>query len=184
MEDDEEVDISEDDEDNDEAVVRVPASLSETLAQQNASLATSLASLIDNAGANPALFAAHGIFPPGLAFDHSGVLKVPAHRPGPPPPIGASPSHPLLAPSATGLSPAHLDYAAWLCRPGMMQLPGAAAGAYLPIPANILAARLGGEKENVGSVHRKEPCDLVDDAGNSSQQAKMNSPELIFILCA
>ena len=93
----------------------------------------------------------------------AGVIKVPAHRPSvsqalaqiaPHVPGGLAPAanpgvlFPGLAaaaaaaahaPNAAALSPsAAIDYSSWLCRP--LPLPG-----YLPIPPNILAARLGGK---------------------------------------
>jgi hypothetical protein len=161
-EDHEDIKVEDDDEEGseDEAgdVPRVPASSAcfsaEALAQQNAALATSLASLVDAGAAHPALFGAHGLLSSAAAaaavsgLDPSGALiKVPqAHRPVAPPQlpphsVGASSPH-LLAPSGAGppgLAP-HLNaYAPW-----MMQLP------YLQhLPPTLLAARLGAGKYHI-----------------------------------
>ena len=89
------------------------------------------------------------------AISSSGIRWPP---PAPPPggPVTATPTHRPFAPTAAvgGLSPAGVganpaaaaaaaaaaaDYASWLCRP--LSMPGAAGG-YLPLPANLLAARL------------------------------------------
>ena len=88
------------------------------------------------------------------AISSSGIRWPP---PAPPPgaPVTATPTHRPFAPTAVGgLSPAGVganpaaaaaaaaaaaDYASWLCRP--LSMPGAAGG-YLPLPANLLAARL------------------------------------------
>ena len=59
----------------------------------------------------------------------AGMPPPPPHAPPPPPP-------PHLAAAAAA---AAADYASWLCRP-IPGLPG-----YLPLPSNLLAARLGGE---------------------------------------
>ena len=56
-----------------------------------------------------------------------------AAAPGLSPGVGANPA------AAAAAAAAAADYASWLCRP--LSMP-AAAGGYLPLPANLLAARL------------------------------------------
>ena len=53
--------------------------------------------------------------------------------PGLNPGVGSNPA------AAAAAAAAAADYASWLCRP--LSMP-AAAGGYLPLPANLLAARL------------------------------------------
>ena len=62
-------------------------------------------------------------------FGPPASAAIPGLNPG----VGSNPA------AAAAAAAAAADYASWLCRP--LSMP-AAAGGYLPLPANLLAARL------------------------------------------
>ena len=137
--------------------------------------------------------------------ESNGIIKVPAHRPPGLPPafppgglLGLPPAAAAAAPgsdspsspnsssptnssgsaafSAAISAAAAADYASWLCRPPHPHHPGLGLpGGYLPLPSNLLAARLGGKSICSEKCNKRTKSQTRDQVGISCRRSRCMS---------